>query len=170
MKRFLAFILCLCCLSAFLLTSCQGILNNKERDFAECYNNYVKSNLENFETVVIKSVSESVDASGGTLVHFTYEYTTDAGYKTSRSLYIVTNEITIDSSLITLSEFSESMYGDEVVRLNGKSVDKGFVTENIWSYSNDENMQIISLWRSVQTDYSYRTTYDVDLINNLINK
>lgn len=78
---------------------------------------------------------------------------------------MVTNKITIDSSLITLSEWNESEYGDKVVKFNGKSVDKGFVTENILSYSNDENVQIISLWRSVQADYSYRTTYDVDMIN-----
>ena len=60
------------------------------------------------------------------------------------------------------------MYGDDVVKLNGKSVDKGFVAETIPSYSKDENMQIISLWRNVQSDYSYRTDYDINVINNLI--
>ena len=170
MKKAVALLLCVCGLSALLLTSCQGGLNKKEHNFVNCFNTYVKDTLENSDTVVIKSVSESVDANGGTLVHFTYEYTTDAGYKTSRSLYIVTNKITIDSSLITLSEFNESMYGDDVVKLNGKSVDKGFVAETIQSYSKDESMKIISLWEKVQTDYSYRTTYDVDMINKLINK
>lgn len=168
MKKAFALLLCVCGLSALLLTSCQGGLNKKEHNFVNCYNTYVKNTLENSDTVVIKGISETVDANGGTLVHFTYEYTTDAGYKTSRSLYIVTNKITIDSSLITLSEFSESMYGDEVVKLNGKSVDKGFVAETIQSYSKDKNMQIISLWRSVQSDYSYRTDYDIDVINDLI--
>ena len=172
MKKVLAVIL-LICLSVFLLTGCQDIFINsskKERAFVTCYNNYVKPTLENSDTVVITSVSESVDANGGTLVRFKYEYTTDAGYKTSRSLYLVTSKITIDSSLITLSELNESMYGDKVVKLNGKSVDEGFVAESIQSYSTNEDMQIISLWKSVQIDRTYATTYDVDMINNLINK
>ena len=176
MKKAVALLLCVCGLSALLLTSCQGGpnkqggLNKKEHNFVNCYNTYVKDTLENSDTVVIKRILETVDANGGTLVYFTYEYTTDAGYKTSRSLYIVTNKITIDSSLITLSEFSESMYGDEVVKLNGRSVDKGFVAEKIQPYSNskDENMQIISLWKNVQSDYLYRTVYDIDVINDLI--
>ena len=103
MKKVIALLLCVCCVSALLLTSCQGGINEKEHNFVNCYNTYVKDTLENSDTVVIKSVSETVDANGGTLVRFTYEYTTDAGYKTSRSLYMVTNKITIDSSLITLS-------------------------------------------------------------------
>ena len=114
------------------------------------------------------TTSQQVDKYNCITIAQAIEYATDAGYKTSRSLYMVTNKITIDSSLITLSEFSESMYGDDVVKLNGKSVDKGFVAETIQSYSKDENMQIISLWRNVQSDYPYGTAYDINVINNLI--
>ena len=170
MKRIVSAILCVCCLSALSLTSCGSLLNEKSQDFVDCYNNYVKATIENSDTVVIERISETVDAKGGTLVYFTYEYTTDVGYKTSRSLYMVTSKITIDASLITLSESRESVYGDAVAKYNGKSVDKGFVAEKIHSYSKDEDMQIISLWRSVQTDRSYETEYDVDKINNSINK
>ena len=171
MKRSVALLLCICCFSALLLTSCNSTISNeKELDFVNCYNTYVKGTYVKSDTAVIKRVDETVDANGGALVHFTYEYTTSGGYKASRSFYMVTSKITIDSSLITLDEDEEILYKDEIFRLNGKSVDTGFVAKDIPHNSKDEDIQIIRLWQRVQSGDLYTDAYDVDIINNLISK
>lgn len=158
------------------LTSCQmGFkkeeLNTREQNFVNCYNEYIKPTLESADTVEITYISETRDKNGGTIVRFSYEYVTKNGYKSTASMSIVTSTITIDSSLITLSEYSESYYGEKVVKYNGKSVKAGYILEkNSWSSNQNENEEIISLWGSVQANYKYskNNIYDLDLINEYI--
>lgn len=166
--KYLALVLCLIVVSVSCFSCSNGNAPKKsderQQKFIDCYNTYVKRSLVNSDTVTIKSITEDVDEKGGTLVHFTYEYTTDAGYRQQDSMYLVTSTITLDASLITLTELNQS-YGDDIAKYDGKSVPAGFMKEYIWGRSTEE--KILDLWRQFQDDSKYADddAYDIDEIN-----
>ena len=178
MNRFIKIILCLLCsvILFFGILSITTILrymqnpNTKEINFINCYNAHIRETIENPETVVITSIEEKTDAHGGTLVCFTYEYITDIGYKTSRKVEIVTKEITIDPSLITLTQGMESYFAEELAKLNGKSAPVGTTTENALINVDKDAQQVIILWELLQADstLSNSNEYDLEKINRYI--
>lgn len=171
--KFVALILCFVFINASCI-SCDNESSAKKSDerqqnFIDCYSQYVKPALKNSDTVTIKKISEQVDEKGGTLVHFTYEYTTDAGYRQQDSLYLVTRTITLDATLITLDQYHAS-YGDDVTNHNGKSASPGFMAKTISSFWGSDEMEMLSLWKQFQANSQYADddAYDLEAINEAI--
>ena len=146
-------------------------LTKNEKMFVEAYKEYVEPTLENPESIEITSIREYTDENGGVVVYFRYKYTTDLGYSKQGSLYVVTNKITIDASLIDLSSsllLSTSSDEKAIEKYNGKSVKTGFVTENISTLGiTDEAIIILSYWQRLQATYKW-DAYNLDRINNAI--
>ena len=150
-------------------SSPSSTLTENEKKFVEVYEEYIESTLENPESIEITNIAEYTDEKGGVVVYFSYKYTTDVGYtKDGDSLYVVTNRITVDASLIDLPMYS-TFYDEQLIeKYNGQSVETGFVVKsNEVGNFIDEN-QILGLWKRLQATYKW-DPYDLDRINNAIN-
>ncbi len=160
MKKIIAFVLCICTLSTLLLTGCTD-LKAKEQTFVDCYNSYAKEYFENPETVVINDVTEYADELGGSLVVFSYEHTTDVGYKETGTLSMVTSDITLDASLVTVPSDLDT-FGYWLTEHNGKTVATGYV-DDVYSLPSDPS-EIVLLWKYYQAKET-RTNYSINRIN-----
>lgn len=82
-------------------------------------------------------------------------------------MYLVTSTITLNASLITITEYTQS-YEDDIAKYNGKSVPAGFMKAYIWGMSEEEN--ILDLWRMFQgkSKYADDDAYDIEEINESI--
>ena len=163
MKKIIAFVLCICTLSTLLLTGC-GSLKEKEQIFVDLYTECAMEYFENPETVVINEITEYADTLGGTMVVFSYEHTTDVGYKETGTLSMVTSDITLDASLVTIPSGLDA-FGYWLTEHNGKTVAIGYV-DDVDSLPGDLG-EIVFLWKNCQAKET-RTNYNLNRINDAL--
>ena len=163
MKKTIAFVLCICTLSTLLLTGC-GSLKEKEQIFVDLYTECAMEYFENPQTVVINGITEYADTLGGTMVVFSYEHTTDAGYKETGTLSMVTSDITLDASLVTIPSHLNSV-GHWLTEHNGKTVAIGYV-DDVDSLPGELG-EIVFLWKYYQAKKT-RTNYNLNRINDAL--
>ncbi len=159
MKKIISFVLCVCCLSVFVLTGCENVLNKNERIFVRYYNFYAKEKID--FPMVITNITEYVDGWGGTVVYF------DCLYENSPFSHKTTMQMVISNVTFNYDAWSGMSIIGDARNYNGVFIEAGFVSRSDDANKGDQEIAL-SYWKRYQGEPT-EAEYNLDLINKKIN-